>query len=144
MGAVRTAVLGAFANQDATLSDALGRLRTEHPRERPPEIGVVFEFQNTNSHMGAFLGVTDDDMPAFAGLRTSAYLIPDMTVRFDLEMKIAVTGPGKLDGLLVYSPEVFEESTMRGLIEEFQAIIRAVVRDPFVVLDDAQLPFGDD
>lgn len=140
LGAVRTAVLGAFANQDATLSDAIGRLRTEHPADRPPNIQILFELQNNaNSHMGAFLGVTDDELPTFAGLRTSAYLIPDMTVRFDLEMKIAVTGPGKLDGVLVYSPEVFEEDTMRSLIEEFQAIIRAVVQDPFIVLDDAQL-----
>lgn len=143
LGEVRTAVLGAFANQEATLSDALGRLRTESPGERAADIGILFELQNTQSHMGAFLGVTDDDMPAFAGLRTSAYLIPDMTVRFDLEMKIAVTGPGKLDGVLVYSPEVFEEGTMRALIEEFQAIVRAVVRDPFIVLDDAQLPTGE-
>jgi hypothetical protein len=142
LGAVRTSVLGAFANQEATLSDALGRLRAQHPEEKPPNIDILFEVQNTNSHIGAFLGVTDDNLPVFPGLRTSAYLIPDVTIRYDLEMKIAVSEPGKLDGVLVYSPDVFEEDTMRAVLDEFQAIIRAVVRDPFVVLDDAQLLSG--
>ncbi|MFE4050606.1 condensation domain-containing protein [Streptomyces sp. YIM B13518] len=141
LGEVRTAVLGAFANQEATLSDALGRLRAENPEGRPADLGILFEVQNnTNAHMGAFLGLTDDDLPAFDGLATSAYLIPDIRVRFDLEMQIVVTGPGQFDGVLVYSPEVFEEGTMRALVEEFQAVVRAVVQDPFIVLDDAQLP----
>jgi hypothetical protein len=142
LAAVRTAVLGAFANQEATLSDALGRLRAQHPEEAPPAIGILFELQNTDSHMGAFLGVTDDDLPVFPGLRTSAYPVPDVTIRYDLEMQIAVSEPGKLDGVLVYSPDLFEEDTMRAVLDEFQAIIRAVVRDPFVVLDDAHLLSG--
>ncbi|WP_278045215.1 condensation domain-containing protein [Actinomadura roseirufa] len=142
LGEVRNAVLGAFANQDAPLGDALGRLRARNPQGRPADIRLLFELQNTDSHMGAFLGVTDD-LPVFAGLHTSAYLIPDMTVRYDLEMKIAVTGSGRLEGLLVYSPDIFEEDTMRALIDEFQAIIRAVVRDPFIVTDEAQLSMGD-
>ncbi|MFB9689478.1 condensation domain-containing protein [Amycolatopsis plumensis] len=139
LGEVRTSVLGAFANQDATLSDALGRLRAQHPQEKPPHIGILFELQNTGSHIGAFLGVTDDGLPAFPGLDTSAYPIPDVTIRYDLELKIAAGEPGRLAGVLVYSPDLFEEATMRAMLDEFQAIIRAVVRDPFVVLDDAHL-----
>jgi amino acid adenylation domain-containing protein len=130
---VRTATLGAFANQDLPFEKLVEELQPERSLGRNPLFQVMFNMGSTG------------DAPAFvpAGLEAApagGKDAPDAKV--DLALTVHELPDGALHGTLDYPAELFDAGTVERMAAGFLALLRAAAARPEAPI--ASLPLYDE
>ena len=115
---VREVSLGAQAHQDLPFELLVAELQTNRETNRNPFFQIAFDLQNAPA--------PTLELP---GLTLHPHEFTAATTRFDLELHLTSVPEGII-GALVYSTELFEESTIRSFAERFRMLLEAVVANP--------------
>ncbi|HKG77915.1 MAG TPA: condensation domain-containing protein, partial [Pyrinomonadaceae bacterium] len=115
---VREVSLGAYAHQDLSFGRLVEDLQPERTLSYNPLFQVLFTLQNVPR-----------SAPKFADLELSRLDSAEKTAKFDLSLSM-VDGKSELLGVLEYSTDLFDQSTIKRLSQHFEMLLRGVVRDP--------------
>ncbi len=115
---VRRKTLDAFAHQDLPFEKLVQELQPERDLARNPVFQVVFALQNA-----------PPGRLALPGLTTRGVEIPSDRAHFDLTFTLVESG-GEIFGALEYGTDLFDASTIRGLLDRFERLLEGAVRDP--------------
>jgi amino acid adenylation domain-containing protein/FkbM family methyltransferase len=122
----REATLGAHAHEDVPFERVVEELAPERRLGHNPVIQTLFALQNAPAGEAELPGLT------------LAYEEPETGVtRFDVELFLAET-PSGLEGIANYATELFDEASVLRFLENFSALLEAVVLEPDTPL--ASLP----
>ncbi|MET0645777.1 MAG: amino acid adenylation domain-containing protein [Pyrinomonadaceae bacterium] len=127
LGQVREAALGAYAHGDAPFDKLVEELEPQRSPGRNPLFQVVLTYQNTPGPRMQMEGVS---LPS--GVPPSA------DTKFDLEVHLW-DGPGGVTGAFVYSPELFEPSTVERMAQRFQRLLEEALAEPDAPLSHISL-----
>ena len=127
LGRVREMALGASAHQDLPFERLVEILQPERNLSHTPLFQVMFVFQNAPL------------APVATGDLRLIPLDPHSgTSKFDLTLETFVTGR-QLGGVIEYSTDLFDESTISRLIDGFAALLQGAAADPGRRLSDLPL-----
>ncbi|WP_240360579.1 non-ribosomal peptide synthetase [Pyxidicoccus caerfyrddinensis] len=122
---VRATTLGAYEYQDIPFEKLVEELQPRRSLSHSPLFQVMFGLQNTPD--------APVEIPAGPGgsgpLELRAVNMDFDSAKFDLSLDLAQTPEG-LSGVLVYSTDLFEQSTATRLVEHFQLLLEGVVARP--------------
>jgi amino acid adenylation domain-containing protein/non-ribosomal peptide synthase protein (TIGR01720 family) len=118
LAAVRRSVTDAVANSDVPLEDVVDAVRPERDAGRTPLFQTMFVMQNAP--------VEEMSLPE---LSLRPVQLHNGTARFDITLEIADRGSA-LTGTLEYSTELFEQSFIACLVEQYQTLLESAVREP--------------
>jgi len=122
----REACLGAYANQDVPFERIVEAVQPDRALGHNPVVQTLFAMQNAP--------IEEISLP---GLELS-YDEPETNMtRFDVELFLAEADAG-LEGILIYSTELFERDRMLGFIEELARLLEVGSENPDRVLSDLQ------
>ncbi|HKR15457.1 MAG TPA: amino acid adenylation domain-containing protein [Pyrinomonadaceae bacterium] len=115
---VREVALGAAAHQDLPFEKLVEELQPERDLSRTPLFQVMFALQN---------------------VRTEALALPDLQVvhagatpaiaKFDLTLFMSEAN-GEIGGTFEYNTDLFDDSTIRRMIEHFQRLVEGIAANP--------------
>ncbi|HLF26569.1 MAG TPA: amino acid adenylation domain-containing protein, partial [Anaerolineae bacterium] len=123
---VREGVLAATAHQDVPFERVVEHLQPVRQLDRSPVFQVLLGLQNVP---GAVL-----ELP---GVQVEALAVETGAAAFDLTLLLEERAGG-LRGVVEYSTDLFEATTIARLVEHFQVVLEGMVADPEQRL--AQLP----
>ncbi|HEX8149205.1 MAG TPA: amino acid adenylation domain-containing protein [Pyrinomonadaceae bacterium] len=115
---VRETVLGAFAHQDAPFEKLVDELRPERSLNRNPLFQVSFTVDSP--------APLNKELP---GITLNHLSTPNETTQFDFVMHMVDSDQG-LFAYLQYSTDLFDEPTVVGVMNDFEALLGAVVERP--------------
>jgi amino acid adenylation domain-containing protein len=118
LGRVRDVTLGAYSHQDLPFEKLVEELRPERDLSRSPLFQVLFVLQNAPT---APLELT--------GLTLRPLRIERGTSMFDLTLFL-YEGEEGLYTTVEYNTDLFEASTIQGMMSHFQTLLEAAVADP--------------
>src|SRR6185503_6945056 len=124
---VRETTLGAYAHQDLPFEKLVEVLQPERELSHNPLFQVAFVLQN--APQGAV---------AVGGLEMSAVETARAVARFDLEFHLWEAEQG-LNGLLIYSTELFEAGTIERMLGHFQNVLESMVADPLQRVGECEM-----
>jgi non-ribosomal peptide synthetase component F len=125
---VRQSTVEAFDHQDAPFEKVVERLRRPRDLSRNPVVQVAFELHDdvpAATNLGGLVACTD-----VGGYTGAAYGAGGVTARLDVELFLAASAGGGLDGTLVYATDLFDQATMAGLSARYRGLLDAAVADP--------------
>ena len=123
----RESCLGAYANQDVPFERIVEAVQPDRYLGHNPLIQTLFAPQN--APVGEI---------SLSGLDLS-YDEPDTGMtRFDVELFLSEASSG-LEGILIYSTELFERERMLGFVEELKRLLEAGIENPDRTLADLDL-----
>ncbi|HEY0727697.1 MAG TPA: amino acid adenylation domain-containing protein, partial [Pyrinomonadaceae bacterium] len=115
---VREVALGAYAHQDLPFEMLVERFQPARDAGHTPFFNVLFVFQNL-----------PHSTPEFPGLKIEQLDVSTGTAKFDLMLSLE-DSDGKLSGVLEYSTDLFEETTITRMLGHFETMLRGIVRQP--------------
>ncbi|MDT5268376.1 MAG: hypothetical protein QOH49_562 [Acidobacteriota bacterium] len=115
---VQEVTLGAYAHQDVPFEMLVEELQPDRSLGSTPFFQVAFALQNAP---GGELKLP--------GLTLTRVDVQSHTSRFDLSLLLEESADG-LTGLVEYSADLFDEKTIRRLLEHLRTLLYAVVEDP--------------
>ncbi|WP_194922879.1 non-ribosomal peptide synthetase [Catenulispora pinisilvae] len=115
---VRTAVLAALRHQDVAFEQVVRALNPRRNRGRSPLFQAKFVVNEAAGPAVRLPGITSEPVPVDLG-----------TARFDLGLILNDGGAG-FTGFLEYNVELFQESTITGLLGRFTALVDRLTSDP--------------
>jgi amino acid adenylation domain-containing protein len=115
---VRDVSLSAYAHQDLPFELLVEELQPVRDLSRNPLFQIVFDLQSAPAKSLEMTGLT-----------LQPYEFTAETTRFDLELHFTSTPEGII-GAIVYSTNLFAESTIRLLSERYRMLLEAVVNNP--------------
>ena len=115
---VREVTLGGYAHQHIPFASVVNELNVKREWNRNPLFQVVFVLQN------APLGDLD-----LSGLTLSPVPLKSETSPFDMVVSLTETRGG-IEGVLVYSRELFERATMERLLTHYRNLLEGIVAEP--------------
>ncbi len=118
LGRVREVSLGAYAHQDLPFELLVEELQPVRDLSRNPLFQIVFDLQSSPA--------TELEL---TGLTLHPYEFTSESTRFDLELHLTSTAEGIM-AALVYSTNLFAESTIRQLAERYRMFLEKVVTNP--------------
>jgi amino acid adenylation domain-containing protein/non-ribosomal peptide synthase protein (TIGR01720 family) len=118
LGRVRAACLGAYAHQDLPFEQVVEALAPDRDQGYQPLFQTLFELQHTTA--------APQESLALALLPLT---IASTTVKFDLSLSFVETEAG-LVGLLDYSTDLFDATTIQRMRAHLQTLIAGVVAEP--------------
>ncbi|GAA6615938.1 non-ribosomal peptide synthetase [Scytonema sp. NUACC26] len=127
LGRVREVTLEAYAHQDCTFEKLVEELHPERDLSRHPLFQVVFSLQNTP--------VEILELP---GLTLSLLEFDSKTAKLDLEFHLW-QDLENLKGQIIYSTDLFDDSTITRMLGHFQTILESIVTAPQQKLSDLPL-----
>jgi hypothetical protein len=116
---VREAALGAFAHQDLPLGLLIKELKPEPDRARNPIFQVSY----------IYLDFPELSTMSELGLSATPVAADNASSRFDLTLALTERSSG-LETLFEYNTDLFEAATVRRMLERYEAILEAAVKDP--------------
>ena len=119
---VRETTLEAYAHEDLPFDKLVEELSPPRDSGRNPLVQVLLVMQNNP---------TPFTLP---GLQVSQFELPIESSRFDLVLFLADTENG-LEGLCLYSPDLFEPSTIAKMSVHFERLLAAIVKEPSAKID---------
>ena len=124
--AIRSTLLDAYENQDFPFGNYLSELKIPREPSRAPVVDYIFNLDS------------GPPTPMMEGMTVAYYDQPVGSARFDL----SISGV-EIDNRLVlycdYNTDLFEEATVRRLLEAFQTLLQAIVRAPDADVFELQL-----
>jgi amino acid adenylation domain-containing protein len=115
---VREVTLGAYANQDVPFEKLVEELQPERDLSRQPLFQVLFSLENAPLEESVLPGIT---LTPFGSGESAA--------RFEITLEMSEFGE-RLGGALRYNVDLFEESTIKRMVEHYVRLLEAVVLDP--------------
>ncbi|HEY0079202.1 MAG TPA: amino acid adenylation domain-containing protein [Pyrinomonadaceae bacterium] len=115
---VRETTLDAYAHQDLPFEKLVEELQPERSLSRNPLFQVMFALQN--APVGAL---------KLPGLTLNLEEFDSGFTRFDLELHMREQGD-ELRGTLIYSTDLFEETTMHRFVGHFRTLLEGIVNHP--------------
>ncbi|HKR96001.1 MAG TPA: amino acid adenylation domain-containing protein [Candidatus Angelobacter sp.] len=115
---VKEASLSAYAHQEVPFEKLVEELHPERSLSHSPLFQVMFDLQNA-------------PMPPIhlENLRLTPLPFEPGTSKFDLTLTLNETANG-LDGALEYSTDLFDETTVRQMVESFKTILHGMTLNP--------------
>ncbi|MCC5645521.1 amino acid adenylation domain-containing protein [Nostoc sp. CHAB 5824] len=124
---VREVTLGAYAHQDLPFEKLVEELHPERDLSRHPLFQVVFSLQNTP--------IEALELP---GLKLSLFDFDSKVAKLDLEFHLWRDSE-TLKGQVVYSTDLFDQSTITRMLGHFQILLESIVANPKQRLSDLAL-----
>ena len=134
---VRRTTLDAVDHQDAPFDKVVERIKPPRDLSRNPLVQVAFEFQDRvpwPDELGAGVGIVD------VGGYTGGEYGGRITARLDVELFVAESATGSLEGSLVYAAELFEPSTMARFAAAYRRLLENVVADSTLRISEVPPP----
>ncbi|HYR11357.1 MAG TPA: condensation domain-containing protein, partial [Longimicrobium sp.] len=123
----REVTLGAYEHQEVPFEKLVAELQPERSLSHSPLFQVAFSLQDRNPPAGGLAGLEAGAVEAELG-----------TTKFDLELNFAVHAQG-LRGVLAYSTDLFERSTVERMLERLHRVLEQVAADADVRLSQLEL-----
>ena len=114
---VREATQEAFSHQDVPFESLIKELRLERDMSRHPLFQIVFSMQDAVVATG----------PSVSGV--SLFEVECPTQQFDLSVEFAIKD-SRLEATFGYSPDLFDESTIRRMMGQFQRLLDSAAGQP--------------
>ncbi|MCC5650789.1 amino acid adenylation domain-containing protein [Nostoc sp. XA013] len=124
---VREVTLGAYAHQDLPFEKLVEELHPERDLSRHPLFQVVFSLQNTP--------IEALELP---GLKLSLFDFDTKVAKLDLEFHLW-RDLETLKGEVVYSTDLFEQSSITRMLGHFQILLESIVANPKERISDLAL-----
>jgi amino acid adenylation domain-containing protein len=124
---VREVTLGAYAHQDLPFEKLVEELHPQRDLSRHPLFQVVFSLQNTP--------IEALELP---GLTLSLLEFDSKTAKLDLEFHLW-QDLESLKGQVVYSTDLFDDTTIIRMLKHFQTLLESIVAHPEQRLSDLPL-----
>ncbi|HEX7333864.1 MAG TPA: amino acid adenylation domain-containing protein [Pyrinomonadaceae bacterium] len=124
---VRDAALGAYAHQELPFERLVDELQVERSLSHAPLFQVVFSFHNTSQEL---LELPD--------LSLSAAGEPSNTTKADLLLRLSESGE-TISGGWEYNTDLFDESTIKRLVDHFKTLLESFVSEPAQRLSELQM-----
>jgi amino acid adenylation domain-containing protein len=139
IGQLATTVLEAIEAQEFPLPLLIQRLRPERSADGSPLFNTFFSLLRFQQFKGFALlyGDESDDAMEIGGLRLAAFPIEQGSGQFDLSLQMVEIGDS-IRGALQYNTDLFDETTIRGFMRDFHAVIHTVLGDPDVTLAEVR------
>ncbi|SRR5579883_3433341 len=115
---VREVTLGAYAHQDLPFEKLVDQLHPKRDLSHHPLFQVVFSLQNTP--------IQALELP---GLTLSLFEFNSKTAKLDLEFHLWQDSQS-LKGQVVYSTDLFNDSTITRMLRHFQTLLESIVANP--------------
>lgn len=119
---VRTTCLDAFANQDIPFEQLLMELNPTRDVSRTPFFQIFFNM------------LTYDQQPPVGGLATEFVPSPELHANFDITLYLEEVGDG-IELTLVYNRDLFLETRMADLLQQYQLLLQQVADNAALPLD---------
>ncbi|HEY9811290.1 MAG TPA: amino acid adenylation domain-containing protein [Halomicronema sp.] len=125
---VKQTALGAYAHQDLPFEKLVEELHPERHLNQNPLFQVVFALQNAPMKALELPGITLSPQQLNVG-----------TTRFDLEFHLWESTPhnnlwvedgGGISGFVIYSTDLFDETTITRMLDHFQILLEGIVKNP--------------
>ncbi|HEX2081075.1 MAG TPA: condensation domain-containing protein, partial [Longimicrobium sp.] len=127
LGRVREGTLGAYEHQEVPFERLVAELQPERSLSHAPLFQVMFALQNgERSGFG------------LAGLRMEGAVAELETTRFDLGLT-AIPHDGGVRGVLEYSTDLFDRSTVRRMLGHLERVLEQVAARPEARLSELEL-----
>ncbi|MEU0391164.1 non-ribosomal peptide synthetase, partial [Streptomyces chartreusis] len=134
LGRVREASLGAYAHQDVPFEHLVELLNPQRSTSHHPLFQVALVLQNTAQG--------DFTLP---GLRVHPDEVGIGRSRFDMLFSLAERAGGQgVTGTIEYSTELFDRSTVEGLLARWVRLLEQFVEDPSLPVSRAELVGADE
>ncbi len=130
LGRVRDAAKAAYVHQDLPFEKVVEVLQPARDRSRTPLFQVMFTFQTGGGRGGA------DGAPL--DLEISPLVVANDSVKFDLTLAVAER-PGGATAGIAYRRDLFLPTTVRRMLEQYEAVLTAAVADPARPLSELPL-----
>jgi len=127
LGRVRQVTEEAFAHQDVPFAVLLEQLPLERDLSHNPVFQVAFNHRPALDH-GSWAG----------GIRAAAFEVESGTEPLDLSLNL-IESADSVEGRLSYSTDLFEATTMAGMVEHFRALLARIAADPAARVFDISL-----
>lgn len=124
---VREVTLGAYSHQDLPFEKLVEQLHPERDLSYHPFFQVVFSLQNTP--------IEALELP---GLKLSLFEFDSKTAKLDLEFHLW-QDLDSLKGQMVYSTDLFDDTTITRMLGHFQTLLESIVANPEQRLSDLSL-----
>ena len=124
LGRVRKVCLEAFTHQELPFEKLVEELRPERSLSHSPLIQVTFQ-----------LAITPQETMHWGDLKLSPIKIERRTTQFDLSMDVVETG-NEWGASIEYSTDLFNETTIDGLLQHWQRLLTLIVADPSQRISD--------
>ncbi|KJS52554.1 hypothetical protein VM98_30645, partial [Streptomyces rubellomurinus subsp. indigoferus] len=119
LGRVRESDLAAFAHQDVPFERLVDAVSPDRSLARHPLFQVMFVLQNNAT---AELGLP--------GLTGRELRVGVAGAKFDLDFDLAERPGGGIDGLVMYSCDLFDRGTVERIVERYLRVLAAVAAEP--------------
>jgi Condensation domain/TubC N-terminal docking domain len=142
LGRIRQTVVGALEHQDFPFALMVERLAQRSDFSRSPVFQTVFTFQKpqrASDLTALFAPAGTPRRVDFGGLLLEAYALPQQEGQFDLALDLVETGD-TLAATAKYNTDLFEAATVERLLENYVALLEAVVADPAAPLSTLAMP----
>ena len=123
---VRNTCLGAYDHQALPFDKLVDELQPERDLSRNPMFQVALAYQNTPDQFFELPGLTVDP---FETSSVGPFQNGNDTSRFDLTLTLLEMGE-EIQGMLEYSTDLFDSTTIRRMVSHFQILVEGVVQDP--------------
>jgi amino acid adenylation domain-containing protein len=117
LGRVREVCLGGYAHQEVPFERLVEELQVERSLDHSPLFQVLFSLQNAP--------VENFELP---GIEISGVAIENPMAKFDLLLDTAEVGE-EVACRMQYSADLFDDSTISGLLKHFERLLEAAVSD---------------
>ncbi|HKV35213.1 MAG TPA: amino acid adenylation domain-containing protein [Pyrinomonadaceae bacterium] len=124
---VREVALGAAAHQDFPFEKLVEELQPERDLSRTPLFQVMFALQNVRT-----------EALALQDLKVAAAGAAPAIAKFDLTLFMSEAN-GEIGGMFEYNTDLFDDSTIRRMIEHFQRLLEGIAANPDHRLSDLPL-----
>ncbi|HXQ69673.1 MAG TPA: MupA/Atu3671 family FMN-dependent luciferase-like monooxygenase, partial [Pyrinomonadaceae bacterium] len=114
---VRKVCLDAYAHQDIPFEKLIMELQPTRDLSRSPLFQVMLILQNV-----------PQETPQWSELSISAVETTGVVSRFDLSLSVTEAG-GRLNGLVEYNTDLFDEQTVARMMDHYQFVLEAMVSD---------------
>ena len=118
LGSVRETTLEAFTHQDLPFEKLVEEIQPERTLSHTPLFQVVFSLQNVSGERLQLPGLS---LSSLGGG-------PD-TAKFDITLFIGESPEG-LVGLINYNTDLFDRSSIRSIVRQFETMLESIVADP--------------
>lgn len=117
---VKECVLEAYAHQNLPFEKVVDALVEDRDTSYSPLFQVMFAWQNTPQRVVKLRELSLEPIHGDT----------DNTAQFDLTLSLAESADAQISGVLNYNKDLFDESTIERMVQQFITLLTAVVRHP--------------
>ncbi|RAL24606.1 non-ribosomal peptide synthetase [Thermoflavimicrobium daqui] len=129
---VREHTIAAYGHQDLPFEKLVEMLLPERDLSRNPLFQIMFAVQNAPY----------EDLK-MQGLQVKPLEVETLTTRFDMEMHFVTTKQG-LEGMLVYSRDLFEHETIKRFIGHYRQLLEWIITHPTTRISECPILSSDE